>query len=145
MRKFDTPPSVKCSDQALALCSYSVEILKKAGFVHFHTSMKSEACYYRLGDREGVLRVAGHRFGRTEGRMISAPVWSCLTWPQKPPKNREGVHSHIVSAVGRYIFYPTTKFPAEDHSLASLWANWIGHQTSNLEIPGSSPGGDANG
>lgn len=43
------------------LCAEAGEMLKKAGFQRVHVSMRSEAVYYQLPGRYGVIRVAAHR------------------------------------------------------------------------------------
>jgi hypothetical protein len=66
--------------------------------------MKSEACYYAYGGKQEVLRVAAHRFGRTNDRDIIQPVVSCLTFHEYYwPKSQESVDSLIEFAVGRYF------------------------------------------
>ena len=106
----DVEGHVKCSEEQLALVDFAVKAVKKAGFVFVYSSVKSEACYYRLGDREGSLRVAAHRFGhRSEGRLLSFPVWSCLTFPNHQIRSAEAALSMIDIAVGRYIMYPHTR------------------------------------
>jgi hypothetical protein len=85
--------------------------------------LKSEACYYKLEDRVGLLRVAAHRFGRTESRLVTAPVWSCLTFPRNGPRSVDALHSHIDSAVGRYILAPHTKTGRHSNKISSLWGD----------------------
>jgi hypothetical protein len=102
--------SIKCTDEQLALVSFAGETLKRAGFELICASMQSEACYYRLGDRAGALRVAAHRFGhRSEGQLLSFQVWSCLTFAAEPIRSVEAALGTIDTAVGRYIMYPHTK------------------------------------
>lgn len=42
------------------LCTRAAIALKRAGFVLVNVSMRSEACYYRIPGRHGLLRVASH-------------------------------------------------------------------------------------
>ena len=89
---------------ALSLCDLAAEKLRAAGFHLAYTSMRSEACYYRLGNRSGLLRIAAHRLGRTESRKFDTPVWACLTIPETyTPKSDCGFDAQIYLAVGRYI------------------------------------------
>lgn len=44
----------------LALCQEAGEMLKRAGFVHHQTSMKTEAVYYKWPGRQEKIRVAEH-------------------------------------------------------------------------------------
>jgi hypothetical protein len=89
---------------ALSLCDLAAKKLKAAGFHCAYTSMRSEACYYRLGNRTGLLRVAAHRLGRTESRRFETPIWACLTIPETySPKSDCGFDAQIYLAVGRYV------------------------------------------
>lgn len=111
---------VNCSDIQLRLIEYSVGLLKMSGFKLWYTSLKSEACYYKLGDRVGLLRVAAHRFSPAESRLLTSPVWSCLTFPQNGPRSVDALHTHIASAVGRYILAPHTKTGSHGNKVSSL-------------------------
>ena len=119
--------SVSCSDEQLHLVEFGAEILKKAGFEFVYSSLKSEACYYKLGNRVGVLRIAAHRFGhRSEGRLLAFPVWSCLTFSEPRIKSAEKVFSMIDSAVGRYILYPYSRLSNinnKAHPVSFLFSN----------------------
>jgi hypothetical protein len=102
--------SISCTDEQLVLIEFAVKTVKKVGFELLCSSMKSEACYYRLGDRRGTLRIAAHRFShRSEGQLLSFPVWSCLTFNKPVYKTIASVLSDIDYAVGRYFMYPHTK------------------------------------
>ena len=41
----------------LHLCAAAAELLKRAGFRHVYTSMKTESCYYEFAGRPMLLRV----------------------------------------------------------------------------------------
>jgi len=49
----------------LELCNRAAEALKAVGFERVQVSMKSEATYYRLPGRHGLLRIATHKSKRT--------------------------------------------------------------------------------
>lgn len=53
----------------LDLCRRAGDMLKRAGFVHFQTSMKTEAVYYRWPDRHHLIRVAAHGGRAPRGSM----------------------------------------------------------------------------
>jgi hypothetical protein len=47
----------------LEACAEASVFLKRAGFVLVNASMTTEATYYRLPGREGVIRIAAHGSG----------------------------------------------------------------------------------
>ena len=89
---------------SLELCDYAANQLKVMGFTLRYTSMKSEACYYGHPCSIAVIRVAAHRFGRTEARTLTMPVATCTTFPEKSgPRCMEAADTIIALAVGRYF------------------------------------------
>jgi len=91
-------------EERLAMIEYAVSRLKEAGFVHVYSSMKSEACYYALKDRTGVIRVAAHRYSTKTDKAITNPVLSCLTFGENcNPNTEDALDSLIEQAVGRYV------------------------------------------
>lgn len=91
-------------EDRLAMVEYAVNRLKEVGFVHAYSSMKSEACYYKMKDVGGVMRVAVHKFNRTKDKAIESPVRSCLTFGDSIDIRSQGaLDTMIANAVGRYI------------------------------------------
>lgn len=97
----------------ISYCQYAAERLKAAGFEHVYTSMRSEACYYTHPTKPGCnLRVAMHKFGRTEGACVPRnngvtvanilfPIRNC----SPIPSTWEKVDVVIFLAVGRFFMF----------------------------------------
>lgn len=88
-------------------CEYAAERLKAAGFVHHHTSMKSEACYYRYPGKKCLIRIATH--GSRAPRTLptdSLPTVARITFGKTyNPKSWDAVDAQIYRAVGRYFMW----------------------------------------
>jgi hypothetical protein len=69
------PDCVLCLD----LCTRAIERLKQTGFERVCVSAKSEAVYFRISERHGVLRVATHRNGSQEHIGLQ-PIVSWITF-----------------------------------------------------------------
>lgn len=91
----------------LELADRAAKELKAAGFYHAQTSMKSEAAYYRLPGRHGLLRIACHKSKREPIGMnyVAATITFC-------GGKRDRAHLHcddmrfnnmIWTAVGQYM------------------------------------------
>jgi hypothetical protein len=94
---------------------YAVERLKNAGFVHHYTSMKSEACYYRLPDRNCLIRIAMHS-SRPPKRMHSGslPTVARITFSEGySAKSWDTVDGQIFKAVGRYFMYKSDEIEGD--------------------------------
>ena len=92
----------------LDLCDRAAVLLKDAGFVHYQTSMKTEACYYRWPDRPHLLRLASHSGGKTRNGL--GPVAAKLTFTgnvhSRPGTMRlahEKFEQMVALAVGQYF------------------------------------------
>lgn len=97
------PPLVQLDDR-LAMVDYAVARLKRAGFELAYASMKSEACYYRFPGRDGVIRVAAHRYGGAADYAVTLPVFACLTFGrQMRPRSDAALETVVALAVGRYF------------------------------------------
>jgi len=105
MRKEPHPPEVR--HDCLHLAARAAERLKAAGFVLVCASMKSEAVYYRLEGRHGVLRIATHASRREPIGMEHV----CATLTFKGGKRDRGTlvcndsrfDTMVWMAVGQYI------------------------------------------
>ena len=64
-RRQPHPPEAR--QDCLLLAARAGELLKAAGFTVATVSMQSEAVYYRLEGRHGLLRVATHAWGGASG------------------------------------------------------------------------------
>lgn len=74
-RKLKLP---KPRHDCLELAARAAEMLKAAGFVHVCTSTRSEATYYRIPGRHGVLRIATHP---SKGAPYGLPpIYATLTF-----------------------------------------------------------------
>jgi len=102
------PALINSPDDHLHLAQYASEVLKAAGFILAATSLKSEACYYKLPNKPALLRVAAHRTSRTENRLMSEPVIANITFAPKNKYCMEAVRHIINYAVGKYFLYPLT-------------------------------------
>jgi len=104
-RKQPKPPEAR--QNCLHLAARAAEVLKAAGFVHVCASMKSEASYYRLDGRHGLLRVATHPSKREPIGMQHV----CATLTFCGAKRDRGTlvcdemrfNSMIWTAVGQYV------------------------------------------
>ena len=95
---------VKAGEAALAHCDAAAEHLRRAGFRLVHASMRSEACYYGLPGRDGLLRVAAHRFSGGERQRTADPVHACLTFQANGlPQSEEKLETMVALAVGRFV------------------------------------------
>ena len=81
------------------------ELVKKAGFILHENSMQSEACYYRYPGKSGLLRIAAHRYSRTQSRLNPAKnVICCLTFGETyTAKCKGSVDAKIMMAVGKFF------------------------------------------
>jgi hypothetical protein len=94
----------KTNKDKLDLCDYAAKALKNLGFVKSYTSMQSEACYYKLPNAKGLIRVASHRFGRTEQRINQEKVIAIITFGENYFYNSiDKVDSYIAASVGKYL------------------------------------------
>ena len=86
-------------------CNKAAAMLKAVGFRLVYVSMRSEACYYALPDHPGVIRVAAHRYGRTEGRGSMWKVLGKIGFSGTEPENisTERIRNHVRYAVGQYF------------------------------------------
>ena len=99
--------AVTVDKQKRTYCEYATERLKLAGFVHNHTSMKSEACYYRYPGRNCLIRIATHA-GSTPKNLPcdSLPTVARITFGKTyNPKSWDAVDAQIFRAVGRYFMW----------------------------------------
>lgn len=84
----------------LEACAYAAGLLKRVGFEHVYTSLKSEACYYAIPGRADVLRVAGHRYGGQEFGLAS--VVCCLTITSSKNWGEVQIAEMTARAIGYY-------------------------------------------
>jgi hypothetical protein len=103
---------------ATEACDYAADILKKAGFAHRYTSMKSEACYYGLDPHPGVIRVAMHRHGHGDRTLM--PIFAKLTFREGAAgasggclKSWQQLDEMIARAVGHYLLRATGALPMD--------------------------------
>lgn len=97
--------------QCFQYCEHAAEKLRAAGFVLNYISMKSEACYYEHPARKGyVIRVAAHRYSRTEDKLLPHHIGkmiACITFApgcfNNIPKSWEAIDAVIYKAVGQYF------------------------------------------
>lgn len=90
-------------------CNEAAAFLKQAGFVLVNASMKTEATYYRLPGRAGVIRVAEHTGGKSPPGLDR--ILARLTFlPHKALKEpgtliitESGMHGLVCAAIGRYM------------------------------------------
>ena len=97
--------------QCYQYCEYAADKLRAAGFTLNYTSMKSEACYYEHPARKGyTIRIAAHRYGRTEDKMLphhAGKTIACITFApgsfSEIPKSWDAIDTIIYKAVGQYF------------------------------------------
>lgn len=91
--------------ERLELVNYAQERLRQAGFHLVTRSRGSEACYYALGERKSLLRVAAHRMGRRETfELMTGPVAANLTFGENTGvKSMLAVETMVAAAIGRYL------------------------------------------
>lgn len=67
--------------------------------------MKSEACYYGLSSRWGLLRIATHSKGGKNPDMKDGPAIISVTFPESNLKgfSQEYVENHTANAIGIYL------------------------------------------
>lgn len=92
-------------DHALRACEAAATTLKSIGFKLACTSRVSEACYYTMAGYHGAIRVAAHRYGRTEYKETMMPVVGKVTFGANhgavPPQR---VEQTVLLALGRYFY-----------------------------------------
>jgi hypothetical protein len=98
----------KPSHNTLFLCSYAIEKLKACGFERAGVSLKSEATYWRLLGRDGVLRVSTHKHnGRSYGldRIAASLTFrgNVFDATNTLKCDVDKIESRIAHAVGAYI------------------------------------------
>lgn len=96
---------------ALEACSRAAECVKKAGLDHCWTSTKSEACYYRMTGRHGVLRIATHSKRSQNASLPDGPAIVSVTFPEGNLKGfpPEYVENHIANGIGLYLIRAARK------------------------------------
>ena len=62
----------------LNACLVAESLVEQAGFVRVHASQRSEATYWRLPGRHGVVRVATHK--KRSKRGPDGPTVACITF-----------------------------------------------------------------
>jgi len=91
-------------------CRRAGEIVVRAGFRLRHSSLKSEARYYELAGRHGLLRIAAHQ-GRGDA-IDGQPVVARLTfvYASKREENRQSLsltmdmlEAQTAGAIGRFM------------------------------------------
>lgn len=106
----------------LELCARAGELLKRVGFVHYQTSMKTESTYYRWPDRVYLIRVASHggRQSRSMWPGARKHVIAKITFrgTHLDPKGMmnisdEKVENIVAMAIGRY-FLKSAEYQTED-------------------------------
>jgi hypothetical protein len=95
------------SDQA---CRLAGEIALRAGFTLRHVSLKSEARYYGLEGRQGLLRIAAHagRGAEIEGEAILARLTFTYESPRAAQRRtllltRDQLETQTAAAIGRFM------------------------------------------
>lgn len=89
---------------SLEACDRASIILRELGFRLTYTSMKSEACYYKLPGFDGVVRIAAHRLGRTEHRKMSSPVVANVTFGLcQGNLSQQQIGQRVTFALGKYL------------------------------------------
>jgi hypothetical protein len=102
----------------LELCNRAGEMLKRAGFVHYQTSMKTEATYYRWPGRKETIRVADHprKTSGSNRNNIAAKITfhgRHIDPPGMMNISDEKVSSKVAYAIGTYFLKSATT-PAEE-------------------------------
>ena len=111
--KIDVTP-----DQA---CAEAEDFLLKAGFVFSRASRLSEARYFKLPGRFGVLRLATHKKASRNPNLADGPTIASITFSAKAAEARGGflkmstnlVEWQTATAIGIYIL----RAPSFDPSL----------------------------
>lgn len=106
MTMTDASPVITSTSEALAAMEAAAGLLRRLGFEHRYSSMKSEACYYGQPGRTEVIRIASHgrkhkrRNGGCAGRVAATITFGAnqgaFSWPE--------IFRRTCEAVGRYEF-----------------------------------------
>lgn len=97
--------TVRASHDALAACDKAAAMLRSIGFELSYTSMRSEACYYTKPGYHGAIRIAAHRYGRTETRAARLPVVGKITFGgNQGPVPEHRLDQVVMLAIGRYFY-----------------------------------------
>lgn len=91
-------------------CRLAGEIACRAGFTLRHRSLKSEACYYALAGRRGLLRIAAHAASAEliDGQPIIAKLTFTYDNPRAAQKQsllltRDQLEASVAAAIGRFM------------------------------------------
>ncbi len=92
----------------LDLCNRAAEMLKRVGFVHYQTSMKTPAAYYRWPDRQALIRVAEHNrktSGSNRNNIVAKITFRGTHVDPAGMMNisDEKVENVVALAIGRYF------------------------------------------
>jgi len=89
----------------LTACSMAAEYVKRAGLSLRYRSAKSEACYYIMPGRFGLLRIATHSKGGKNPDMKDGPAIVSVTFPEANLRGftREHVENHAANGIGLYL------------------------------------------
>lgn len=100
----------------LDLCDEAIARLRSIGFERAHVSMKSEATYWRLPGRHGLLRVATHPSKRPPIGMDA--VHACVTF-RGPRRGRDvlvcsqnQIEQMLTWAIGQYVMRSFAPMPS---------------------------------
>lgn len=116
------PPQPLCD--CLELAHRAAEELKAVGFEHVRTSMRSEATYYRLPGRHGLLRIGCHPHRPKVGMDY---VTSALTF-RGGRRDRDHIHcgeerfqNMLWMAVGQYVMRSAEEKPSNYSGARGTW------------------------
>lgn len=93
---------------SLKACALSASFVERAGFVRHWESRKSEAVYYKIPGRIGVLRIAGHSKG---GGADDNPTVVSITFPlvNEAGFTTEYIENHTANGIGIYLIRAATE------------------------------------
>lgn len=101
------------------LCTQASIDLKRAGFVLVNVSMRSEACYFRLPGRHGLLRVACHSqrhppigLGPVVATLTFRPDWRTGSAGGTLRINKEKIADMTALAAGQYLLRSAEPHPS---------------------------------
>lgn len=120
--------SPKIRHDVHALCARAAAALKSAGFERAAVSMKSEAVYFRLPGRHGLLRVSTHKSKKSPiglGNVVARLTFRGNAFDAHSILvcSDEKIDTMIWIAVGQYIMNSASEQPSAYQGKRGTWEN----------------------
>lgn len=114
------------------LCQRTGDMLKAIGFEQVYISRKTEACYYKLPGRFGLLRVSAHRNKHPPIGLdpIASKITfrgNCHSGANLLVTSENGFMTQVYIGIGQYMMRSAEQKPSEYKGKKGTWENAAQH------------------